>query len=101
MTSNVFCLPAQCIIINLAEDVSRKYDSHDPGRVETHAGVILSGPQGRFFAIDTAEQASLLGISFTPGARRRSLACRQASCATYTSRSRTFLAMVRATCGSS
>jgi AraC-like DNA-binding protein len=55
------------IIINLAEDTSRKYDSMDPGRVETHAGAIFSGPHGRFFLIDTAEQASVLGVSFTPG----------------------------------
>ena len=55
------------IIINLADDASRKYDGDNPRRVETHNGAILSGPHGRFFIIDTAEQSSVLGISFRPG----------------------------------
>jgi len=55
------------IIINLAEDTSRTYDPQDPRRVETHPGSILSGPQGGFFVIDTAEQASVLGVAFTSG----------------------------------
>jgi AraC-like DNA-binding protein len=55
------------IIINLAEDASRKYDASDPEQIEEHSGAIVSGPHGRFFLIDTAEQASVVGISFTPG----------------------------------
>jgi AraC-like DNA-binding protein len=55
------------IIINLAENTSRKYDPGDPGRPERHSGAIISGPHGRFFLIDTAEQASVVGVSFTPG----------------------------------
>jgi len=55
------------IIINLAEDTSRTYDPQDPRRVETHPGSILSGPHGGFFIIDTAEQASVLGVAFTSG----------------------------------
>src|SRR6266487_151106 len=55
------------IIINLADDTSRKYDRDDPRRVETHHGAIVSGPHAGYFIIDTAEQVSVLGISFTPG----------------------------------
>jgi AraC-like DNA-binding protein len=55
------------IIINLAEDTSRKYDPRDPRRVETYGGSIVSGPHGGFCVIDTAEQVSVLGVSFNPG----------------------------------
>lgn len=55
------------IVINLAEDTSRKYDPQDPRQIETHRGSILSGPHAGFFVIDTAEQASVLGVAFTPG----------------------------------
>jgi len=55
------------IIINLAEDTSRKYDPHDPCQVERLPGSILSGPHGAYFVIDTAEQASILGVAFKPG----------------------------------
>jgi AraC-like DNA-binding protein len=34
--------------------------------VETHRGSIISGPHSGFFVIDTAQQASVLGIAFTP-----------------------------------
>jgi AraC-like DNA-binding protein len=55
------------IIINLAEDASRKYDAHDPRQIERHPGSILSGPHGNYFVIDTLEQVSVLGVSFRPG----------------------------------
>jgi AraC-like DNA-binding protein len=55
------------IVINLVDDTSRKYDPQDPRRVERHPGSILSGPHGAFFLIDTAEQASVLGVAFMPG----------------------------------
>src|SRR5437667_10823097 len=54
-------------IINLADDTSRNYARDDPRRVETHHGAIVSGPHAGYFIIDTAEQVSVLGISFTPG----------------------------------
>ena len=55
------------IIINLADDKSRKYAPADPRRVERLPGSILSGPHGAYFLIGTAEQASVLGVAFTPG----------------------------------
>ena len=56
------------IIINLAEDATRIYHPRDSTQVETNRGSILFGPYSGFFSIDTAEQASVLGVSFTPGA---------------------------------
>ena len=55
------------IIINLADDTSRKYAPADPRRVERLPRSILSGPHGAYFLIDTAEQASILGVAFAPG----------------------------------
>jgi AraC-like DNA-binding protein len=55
------------MIINLAEDTSRKYDPDDPRQVETLGGAILSGAHGGCFVIDTVGQASVCGVAFTPG----------------------------------
>jgi AraC-like DNA-binding protein len=55
------------IVINLAENSSRKYDSKDPRGVERYPGGVLSGPHGAYFVIDTQEQASVLGVAFRPG----------------------------------
>lgn len=55
------------IIINLAEDTTRIYHPSDSTRIETLRGSVLSGPYSGFFLIDTAEQLSVLGVSFTPG----------------------------------
>lgn len=57
------------IIINFAEDATRIYHPRDSSQIETHRGSILSGPYSGFFLIDTAEQASVLGVRFH--ARRR------------------------------
>ncbi|TMB70059.1 MAG: AraC family transcriptional regulator [Chloroflexi bacterium] len=54
------------MIINLAEDRTRKYDAGDLTRVERHPGSIISGPHSGVFVIDT-QQASVLGVAFAPG----------------------------------
>jgi len=55
------------MIINLAEDRTRKYDARDPTRVETSSGTILVGAHSGPIVIDTTEQAAVVGVSFTPG----------------------------------
>ncbi len=55
------------LVINLNEDRSRIYDRHDPRRVHTFPGCILSGPHSEYFVIDTIEQCSTVGIHFKPG----------------------------------
>lgn len=55
------------MIINLAEDRTRKYDARDPAHVEVHSGSILVGVHSRPTVIDTVEQAAVMGVSFTPG----------------------------------
>jgi AraC-like DNA-binding protein len=55
------------LVINLRDDELRIYDRGRPGVCERFSGAIVSGTYGRFFVIDTAEEASLLGVHFRPG----------------------------------
>src|SRR5262245_37027368 len=55
------------LVVNLADDELRIYDRVRPGSCERFSGAIVSGPYDRFFVIDTAEEASLLGVHFKPG----------------------------------
>lgn len=55
------------LVINLAEDCIRNYDSHDPGKFETIPGCVVSGPRSEFFVIDTSGQAAVAGVHFKPG----------------------------------
>ena len=55
------------MIINLAEDTTRKYDAREPARIETHSGTVLIGAHSGPVVIDTTEQVSVVGVSFTPG----------------------------------
>jgi AraC-like DNA-binding protein len=55
------------LVINLAEDSIRVYDQHDPRRSTTIPGCIVSGPRSEFFVIDTAGEASTIGVHFKPG----------------------------------
>jgi hypothetical protein len=50
------------LVINLRDDELRTYDRVRPGVCERFSGVIVSGTYSRFFVIDTAEEASLLGV---------------------------------------
>jgi AraC-like DNA-binding protein len=55
------------LVINLAEDRIRVYDSHDPEKSYTIPGCVVSGPRSEFFVIDTAGEASTVGVHFKPG----------------------------------
>lgn len=55
------------LVVNLAEDSIRVYDSHDPGNWSTIPGCVVSGPRSEFFVIDTAGEASTVGVHFKPG----------------------------------
>lgn len=55
------------LVINLKENEARIYDRDDLARCERLPGAILCGPHSSFFVIDTAQQASVIGIHFKPG----------------------------------
>lgn len=55
------------LVINLRNDELRIYDRVRPGVCERFSGAIVSGTYDRFFVIDTAEEASLLGVHFRAG----------------------------------
>ncbi len=55
------------LVINLAEDCIRNYDSRDPEKFETIPGCVVSGPRSEFFVIDTAGEAAVAGVHFKPG----------------------------------
>jgi methylphosphotriester-DNA--protein-cysteine methyltransferase len=55
------------LVVNLNDDEMRIYDRRRAGVCERFSGAIVSGTYHRFFVIDTAEEASLLGVHFRPG----------------------------------
>jgi AraC-like DNA-binding protein len=55
------------LVINLRGNELRIYDRVRAGFCERFSGAIVSGTYDRFFVIDTAEEASLLGVHFRPG----------------------------------
>lgn len=55
------------LVINLAENRIRVYDSDDPHKSYTIPGCVVSGPRSEFFVIDTAGEASTVGVHFKPG----------------------------------
>ena len=55
------------LVINLAEDRIRVYDPHDPEKPSTIPGCVVSGPRSEFFIIDTAGEASTVGVHFKAG----------------------------------
>lgn len=55
------------LVINLAEDVIRNYDSRNPHKFETIPGCVVSGPRSEFFVIDTEGEAAVAGVHFKPG----------------------------------
>ncbi len=63
------------LVINLAEDRLRTYDSADPGLIHTHRGCLLVGPRTEYFVIDTAAQVSVMGVHFKPGGAYPFLDC--------------------------
>jgi methylphosphotriester-DNA--protein-cysteine methyltransferase len=55
------------IVINLRENVTRFYDRKNTSQCESFRGAVISGAQSEFSVIDTAEQASVIGVQFKPG----------------------------------
>ncbi|MGA2878091.1 MAG: helix-turn-helix domain-containing protein [Bryobacteraceae bacterium] len=55
------------IVINLLEDRSCIYDRDDTDRCQTFSGSLLSGAHSEYLVINTAMQASVIGVSFKPG----------------------------------
>jgi hypothetical protein len=56
------------LIVNLAEDQTRVYQSAPGGYIcRTTSGSVLSGLHTRFTVIDTAEQEHVAGVVFRPG----------------------------------
>lgn len=55
------------LVINLREDEFRIYHPGRPERCERFPGALVSGAYGRVFLIDTAEDASVIGVHFRPG----------------------------------
>ncbi len=55
------------LVFNLREDEFRIYRSAKPGEFERYSGAIVSGPYGRPFGTDSAEETSVMGVHFYPG----------------------------------
>ena len=55
------------LVINLLEDESRFYDNEDPERCHRFRGALLYGSHSQYQVIDTAEQASVIGVHFRAG----------------------------------
>jgi len=55
------------LVINLKQDEARIYDRENLDKCERLPGTLLCGPHSSFFVIDTAQQASVIGIHFKPG----------------------------------
>jgi AraC-like DNA-binding protein len=55
------------LVINLKQDEARIYRREDMDKYARLPGAVLCGPHSSFFVIDTAQQASVIGIHFKPG----------------------------------
>lgn len=55
------------LVINLRDDELRIYDAAHPNLYKRFPGMLVSGAYGGFFVIDTAEEASIMGVHFKPG----------------------------------
>lgn len=55
------------LVINLREDTIPVYDRRDPSRCRRFRGGVFSGTHTEHVVIDTASQASTLGVHFKPG----------------------------------
>jgi AraC-like DNA-binding protein len=62
-------LPSGCgqLLVNLAQDELRSYHGAGYRRVDRIAGAGIAGAYAHHFAIDTAEQRAIAGVSFHPG----------------------------------
>jgi AraC-like DNA-binding protein len=55
------------LVINLKQDEARIYDRENLDKYARLPGAVLCGPHSSFFVIDTAQQASVIGVHFKPG----------------------------------
>ncbi len=55
------------LVINLRDNELRIYDAVHPERCKRFSGALVSGAYGGFFVIDTAEEASVMGVHFRAG----------------------------------
>ena len=55
------------LVINLRDEAMRIHDSRSTKRVQSFRGSVVCGAQSGFFVIDTANQASVMGVHFKPG----------------------------------
>jgi AraC-like DNA-binding protein len=55
------------LVINLKKDESRIYNRENLDKYTRLPGALLCGPHSSFFVIDTAQQASVIGVHFKPG----------------------------------
>lgn len=55
------------LVINLNQDEARIYDRENLEKCERFPGALVCGPHSSFFVIDTAQQASVIGVHFKPG----------------------------------
>jgi AraC-like DNA-binding protein len=55
------------LVINLRGDVLSVYDRADNAKRRRFRGAVVCGPQSESFVIDTADQASVMGVHFKPG----------------------------------
>lgn len=55
------------LVINLRDDTERVYDRQNHDRFQSFCGPLICGPHSEFFVIDTASQASVMGVHFKPG----------------------------------
>lgn len=55
------------LIFNLRDDALRVYDRRHTDRFESFRGCMVSGAHSEFVVIDTASQASIMGVHFKPG----------------------------------
>ncbi len=58
------------LLVNLHEDELRSYHGDGYAQVRRTRGATLGGVHAGHFAIDTAEQRAILGVSFKPGGAR-------------------------------
>lgn len=55
------------LVINLRENEFRIYDPLHHDRFARYSGAMVSGPYDRYFMIDPAQHASIIGVHFKPG----------------------------------
>jgi AraC-like DNA-binding protein len=55
------------LVINLSADELRIYDTTESVTCQRFSGAVVSGAYDRYFVIDTAAHASVIGVHFKPG----------------------------------